>query len=308
MGAGVTPFMDDSILDTVGSPLVEIESPEGTTVAAKMESFNPSGSVKVRPALEMVRGAERDGLIEPGDTLVEATSGNTGIGLALVAAAKDYDLTVVMPESVSEERRRLIGAYGATLELVEEGMAAANERAATLADRADAYQISQFDNPDNPSAHWKTTGREITAQLEGRDLDAFVAAVGTGGTISGTARRLLETYPDLTIVGVEPASSPWLSTGEPGEHDFQGMGPDFVPATLDRDLIDEVESVSIDEAAAECRRLASESGVLVGQSSGAASVAARRVAERLVGAATDPLVVTLFPDTGERYLSIGLFD
>ena len=300
--------MDDAILDALGSPLVRIPSPDGTTIAAKVESFNPGGSTKVRPALEMVLGAERRGEVEPGDTLVEATSGNTGIGLALVAAARGYDLTIVMPSSVSSERRRLIRAYGASLVLVEEGMSAANARAETLAAGEGTFQVSQFDNPDNPAAHERTTAPEIIEQVGDRTVDAFVATVGTGGTISGTARRLRETYPDLSVVGVEPATSPWLSTGEYGEHDFQGMGPDFVPETLDRTQIDEVESVSIEKAAAECRRLASESGMLVGQSSGAAAIASSRVAHRLAGEYERPLVVTIFPDSGERYLSTGLFD
>ncbi len=306
--------MHDSIVETVGSPLVRLGGPPGTTVAAKVESHNPSGSVKVRPALEMVEAAERAGDIQPGDRLVEATSGNTGIGLALVAAAKGYGLTIVMPDSVSTERRQLLRAYGATLELVEEGMSVANERAETIAADDGAFQISQFDNPANPAAHEKTTAPEIIEQVGDRTVDVFVAAVGTGGTISGTARRLLEAFPEMTVVGIEPAGNPFLSTGQPAEHDFQGMGPDFIPDTLDRSVIDEVVSVDIDTAENECRRLAREEGILVGQSSGAAAVAAKQVAERYGGGeeADDPeddlLVVTLFPDSGERYLSTGLFD
>lgn len=333
--------MDGSILDTIGSPLVRLDAPAGATIAAKVESANPGGSVKVRPALEMVEAAEREGHIQPGDTLVEATSGNTGIGLALVAAVKDYDLTVLMPGSVSEERRQLVRAYEATVELVEEGMEAANELAATMAAEADTHQISQFDNPANPRAHERTTAPEIIDAVGDRTVDVFVAAVGTGGTISGTARRLLEEYPDMTVVGVEPVDNPFLSTGTTGEHDFQGMGPDFIPDTLDRDVIDEVESVAVERAEAECRRLAEAAGILAGQSSGAAAVVARRVAERHVpasdaggfapgggdeqdtgvsgsgggsasGSSSDDgesefLVVTLLPDTGERYLSTGLF-
>lgn len=315
--------MHDSILETVGSPLVRLSSPPGATIAAKIESQNPGGSVKVRPAREMVEVAEREGEIEPGDTLVEATSGNTGIGLALVAAAKGYDLTIVMPESVSLERRRVLRAYGATLELVEEGMEQANELAATLAAETGSYQISQFDNPANPAAHERTTAEEILEQVGDREIDVFVATVGTGGTISGTARRLLTQHPDMMVVGVEPGSSPFLSLGQPGEHDFQGMGPDFIPDTLDRDIIDAVQSVELDAAEAECRRLAREEGILVGQSSGAASIAARRIAERQVDAIQDAageagrdderidddvLVVTVLPDSGERYLSTGMFD
>lgn len=306
--------MHDSILETVGSPLVRLSSPPGSTVAAKVESFNPGGAVKVRPAQEMIAAAERDGAIEPGDQLVEATSGNTGIGLALVAAAKGYDLTIVMPDTVTPERRSLIAGYGATVELFDGGMERATERAATIAAEEGAYQISQFDNPANPLAHERTTAPEIIDQIDGRTIDAFVATVGTGGTISGTARGLLEAFPDMLVVGVEPATSPWLSTGTPGEHEFQGMGPDFVPDTLDRELIDAVESVALSPAEDECRRLAAEEGILAGQSSGAASIAARRVAERHADpSATEPdsegefLVVTLLPDTGERYLSTGLY-
>ena len=319
--------MHDSILETVGSPLVRLSSPPGTTVAAKVESFNPSGSVKVRPAREMIAAAERAGDIESGDTLVEATSGNTGIGLALAAAAKGYDLEIVMPDSVSTERRALIRAYGATVELVEDGMEAANARAREIADSAGAYLISQFENPANPAAHERTTAPEIREQIGDREIDAFVATVGTGGTISGTARGLLDTYPDMTVVGVEPAANPFLSTGQFAEHDYQGMGPDFLPETLDRSVIDVVESVALEDAEAACRRLAAEEGILAGQSSGAAVIAARRIAERYASSETAPdeaegpasdetappgddseyVVVTLLPDTGERYLSTGLF-
>lgn len=319
--------MHGSILDTIGSPLVRLAAPDGATVAAKVEAANPGGSVKVRPALEMVAAAEREGHIEPGDSLVEATSGNTGIGLALVAAAKGYDLTIVMPESVSTERRQLIRAYGGEIELVEGEMAIANERAEELAASRDAYQIAQFENPANPTAHERTTAPEILDQVGDRRIDVFVAAVGTGGTISGTARGLLGAFPDLTVVGVEPADNPFLSTGRPAPHDFQGMGPDFIPETLDRERIDLVESVELSAAEAECQRLASEEGILVGQSSGAAALAARRVAERhaapggvepadesekdrdnRTSADDELLVVTILPDSGERYLSTGLFE
>ncbi|MGM0399205.1 MAG: PLP-dependent cysteine synthase family protein, partial [Halobacteriota archaeon] len=243
--------------------------------------------------------------------LVEATSGNTGIGLALVAAARGYDLTIVMPASMSPERRRLMRAYGATVELVEGDVGEANRRAEAIAGDEGAFHISQFTNPNNPEAHYRTTGPEIADQVDGRNVDAFVAAVGTGGTISGTARYLREEYPDLTVVGVEPAANPFVSTGEPAPDDFQGMGPSFVPETLDVDQIDAVESVALEDAERECRRLASTEGILVGQSSGAASVAARRVAERLAAdpdGPGEPLIVTIFPDSGERYLSTGLFD
>jgi len=330
--------MNATVLDTIGSPLVQVESPAGATIAAKIESKNPGGSAKDRPALAMVEAAERDGEIEPGDDLVEPTSGNTGIGLAVVAAAKGYDLTVVMPESQSPERRDLMAAYGADIELVAGDISDAKDRADEIEREAGAIQLRQFENPENPRAHYLTTGPEILEQIGDRTVDALVAGVGTGGTITGIGRRLREAFPEMEIVAVEPADSPVLSGGDPGPHDFQGMGPGFVSPNLDTDLLDDVETVAIDEAEAECRRLAREEGILVGQSSGASNLAARRVAERLadpdavaddseadgyvlpeeaggaVGrdpepAADDPpLVITVYWDSGERYMSTGLFD
>jgi cysteine synthase A len=302
--------MDDSILDTIGSPLVRLPAPEGVTLAAKQEQFNPGGSAKDRPAKYMVEAAEEAGELEPGGEVVEATSGNTGIGLALVCAAKGYELTVVMPASKSVERRRIMRAYGADIELVEGDMSAANERADDLAAGSGGYRVSQFENPANPRAHYETTGAEIVEQIGEREIDAFVAAVGTGGTITGAGERLREAFPDVEIVAVEPAENAVLSTGEPGEDAFQGMGPGFVSDILNTDLIDSVETVDLERAEAECRRLASEEGILVGQSSGAVSLAATRVAKRYAdpGAEHEPLVVTLFWDSGERYLSAGTFD
>ncbi len=326
--------MNGSILDTIGSPLVEVDSPEGATVAAKIESFNPGGSAKDRPALAMVRAAERDGTLEPGDRIVEPTSGNTGIGLALVAAARDYDLTIVMPASKSAERQQIMRAYGADLELVDGEMDAARGRADEL-EAEGAVQLGQFDNPANPEAHYLTTGEEIVDQVDERTIDAFVAGVGTGGTLSGIGRRLREEFPDVEIVAVEPERNPVLSTGEAGPDEFQGMGPGFVSENLETDLIDRVETVALEDAEAECRRLASEEGILVGQSSGASSLVARETATAIAepelrcpelpdafegglasapktdgGEPTDdcPLVVTVFWDSGERYLSTGLFD
>jgi cysteine synthase A len=299
--------MDRSILDTVGSPLVEVSSPEGTTVAAKIESKNPGGSAKDRPALAMVEAAEEAGEIEPGDALVEPTSGNTGIGLAVVSAAKGYDLTVVMPSSKSPERRGIMRAYGATIELVDGDISAAKDRADELEDEG-MHQLRQFENPANPEAHYRTTGPEILDQIGDREIDALVAGVGTGGTITGTGRRLREAFPSLEIVAVEPADNAVLSGGEPGVDDFQGMGPGFVSPNLDVDLLDDVETVTIDEAEAECRRLAREEGIFVGQSSGASNLAAKRVAERLLERVDDPLVITVFWDSGERYMSTGMFD
>ncbi|MFB6128895.1 MAG: PLP-dependent cysteine synthase family protein [Halorhabdus sp.] len=302
--------MDDSILDTIGSPLVEIDSPPGATVAAKVESFNPGGSAKDRPALGMIEAAERDGTLAPGDRIVEPTSGNTGIGISLVAAAKGYDVTIVMPGDMSVERRRLMEAYGADLELIDGDMTDARDRADELEAEAGMVQLRQFENPANPQAHYETTGPEILEQVGDREIDAFVAGVGTGGTISGTARRLREAFPDVDVIAVEPADNAVLSTGESGSDGFQGMGPGFVSENLDRDVIDEVRTIELADAEAECRRLAREEGLLVGQSSGAMGVIARDVAAELADpdAEEPPLVVTVFWDSGERYLSTGLFD
>jgi cysteine synthase A len=301
--------MDDDILDTIGSPLVALDSPQGTTVAAKIESKNPGGSAKDRPALRMVESAEEAGEIEPGDALVEPTSGNTGIGLAVVAAAKGYDLTVVMPSSKSEERRAIMRAYGAEIELVDGDISAAKERADELERERGMYQLRQFENPANPEAHYETTGPEILDQVGDREVDALAAGVGTGGTVTGVGRRLREAFPDLEIVAVEPAENAVLSGEEPGLDSFQGMGPGFVSPNLDLDLIDEVETVTVEAAEEECRRLAREEGVFVGQSSGASNLAAKRAAERLRAAGVDdPLVVTVFWDSGERYMSTGMFD
>ena len=328
--------MNGSILDTIGSPLVQVDSPEGATVAAKIESFNPGGSAKDRPALAMVRAAEREGIIEPGDRLVEPTSGNTGIGLALVAAARGYDLTIVMPASKSEERQRIMAAYGADLELIDGDMQDARKRADEL-EAEGAVQLGQFENPANPEAHYRTTGEEIVEQVGDRTVDVFVAGVGTGGTLSGIGRRLREEFPDVEIVAVEPERNAILSTGKPGTDDFKGMGPGFVSDNLDTDLIDRIETVALEDAEDECRRLAREEGILVGQSSGATSLVAQRAANRVAEPSLEcperpdafegmlasssrtrtdggddvddcPLVVTVFWDSGERYLSTGLFD
>ncbi|MFB6095793.1 MAG: PLP-dependent cysteine synthase family protein [Haloferacaceae archaeon] len=300
--------MNANVLETIGSPLVAVDSPEGTTVAAKLETKNPGGSAKDRPAKFMIEAAEEAGEIEPGDRLVEPTSGNTGIGLAVAAAVKGYDLTVVMPGSKSEERQRIMRAYGADLELVDGDISAAKERADEI-EREGAYQLRQFENPANPRAHYETTGAEVLEQVGDRRIDALVAGVGTGGTISGTGNRLREAFPDLEVVAVEPAGNAVLSGEEPGQDNFQGMGPGFVSPNLDVDLIDDVEQVTIEEAEDECRRLAREEGILVGQSSGASNLAAKRVAARLADAGVaDPLVITVFWDSGERYMSTGMFD
>jgi cysteine synthase A len=299
-----------SILETIGSPLVEVDGPAGATVAAKVESFNPGGSAKDRPARWMVEAAERDGALDPGDTIVEPTSGNTGIGLAMVGAAKGYDVRLIMPSSKSPERRQIMKGYGAEIELIDGDISDCRERADELEATGEFVQMRQFENPANPQSHYETTGPEILDQVGDRSVDALVAGIGTGGTITGIGRRLRETFPGMEIIGVEPATNAVLSTGEAGEDDFQGMGPGFVSENLDQSLLDDVLTVELDEAEEECRRLAREEGIFVGQSSGASNLAAKRVAERLAedDAVEDPLVVTVYWDSGERYVSTGMFD
>ncbi|ERH11435.1 MAG: cysteine synthase [halophilic archaeon J07HB67] len=321
--------MDDSVLDTIGSPFVRVSSPSGTTVAAKLEGRNPGGSAKDRPARAMVRAAEAAGELEPGDTIVEPTSGNTGVGIAVAGAAKGYDVRIVMPASKSEERRRLIRAYGAEIDLVDGDITAARERADELESRG-MTQLSQFDNPANPGAHYETTGAEILDQLDGRTPDALVCGVGTGGTITGVGRRLREAFPQVDVVAVEPAANAVLSGDEPSGDEFQGMGPGFVSPNLDTELLDGVLQVTLADAEAECRRLAHEEGILAGQSSGASNLAARRVAAEMADGDDpgyrpvvvdgweprsdagdtdgDPVVVTVYWDSGERYMSTGLFE
>ena len=301
--------MDDSIVDTIGSPLVAVDAPDGATVAAKVESQNPGGSAKDRAALWMIEAAERDGELTDGDTIVEPTSGNTGIGIAMVGAAKGYDVQIVMPASKSPERRSIMKAYGAELELVEGDISDAKDRADELEAEQGYVQLRQFDNRANPNSHYESTGPEILDQITDRTVDALVAGVGTGGTITGVGRRLCEEFPEMEIIAVEPEDSAVLSGEDPTGDSFQGMGPGFVSPNLDTDLLDSIEVVSADAAEAECRRLVSEEGIFVGQSSGASNLAAKRVAERLVADGhDDPLVITVFWDSGERYVSTGMFD
>ncbi len=301
--------MDDSILDTIGSPLVSVDAPAGATIAAKLESRNPGGSAKDRAALWMIAAAERDGELREGDTIVEPTSGNTGIGIAMVGAAKGYDVQIVMPASKSPERRQIMRAYGAELELVEGDISTAKDRADELETECGFVQLRQFENRANPQAHYETTAPEILEQIGDRTVDALVAGVGTGGTITGIGRRLREEFPAMEIVAVEPDDSAVLSGEEPTGDSFQGMGPGFISPNLDTDLLDSIEVVSAEAAEKECRRLVSKEGIFVGQSSGASNLAARRVAERLVTEGVDdPLVITVFWDSGERYLSTGMFD
>jgi cysteine synthase A len=269
-------------------------------VWGKAEFKNPGGSVKDRPALYMVEAAEREGKLQPGSALVEATSGNTGISLAMIAALRGYRCILVMPEDMSLERRYLLKAYGAEIELTpaEAGMAGAVARARELLETVrGAFMPSQFDNPANPLSHELGTGPEILEQVPG-PLRAFVAGVGTGGTITGVARVLRKAVPDIHIVAVEPAGSPVLSGGEPALHGIQGLGAGFVPKILERDLVDEIITVTDLTAQRMTQRLAREEGLLVGPSSGANVAAAFEVASRY----PDGSVVTILCDTGERYL------
>lgn len=302
--------ISNSILDLIGmTPMVKLNrlSPEnGATIAAKVESFNPGGSVKDRIALNMIKDAEDRGILKPGSTVIEPTSGNTGIGLAMVCAVKGYKLILVMPESMSIERRRLLKAYGAEFVLTSagEGMKGAVKKAEELAKTHGYFMPLQFDNPANPAVHEITTAQEILNQTNGK-LDAFVATVGTGGTLTGVAKVLKSKLPDVKIFAVEPASSPVLSGGSPAPHKIQGIGAGFIPKVLDTDLIDDIITVSNEDAFDFARQLATKEGILAGISSGAAAHAAQKVAKDL---GQGKLVVTVLPDTGERYLSVeGLF-
>ena len=298
----------ETVLDLVGdTPLVRLNKviPEGAAeVLGKLESLNPAGSVKDRIALSMIEAAEAQGLLKSGDTIVEPTSGNTGIGLAMVAAVKGYRLILTMPEHMSVERRKLLSRYGAELVLTPaaEGMNGAVLAARELVEKHGYFMPQQFDNPANPEVHRRTTAREILKATGGR-LDAFVAGVGTGGTITGVGEVLKELLPDLQVVVVEPAGSPLLSGGRPGPHGIQGIGANFVPAVLNRDIYDEVIAVSDEDASAMTGRLTREEGLLVGISAGANVFASVQVARRL---GPGKRVVTILPDTGERYLSINL--
>ena len=274
---------------------------------AKLESFNPAGSVKDRVAKAMLDDAEAKGLIGPGGTIIEPTSGNTGIGLASVAVPRGYRVVIIMPETMSVERRQLMAAYGAELVLTEgaKGMAGAIERAEALArETPGSFLAGQFVNPANPAAHYRTTGPEIWADTDGT-VDVFVAGVGTGGTISGVGRYLKEKNPAIRVVAVEPAGSPVLSGGQAGPHGLQGIGAGFVPEALDTSVYDEVVTVTDQEAMAAGRALARAEGFLAGISSGAALHAAAQVARRREN--RGKTIVVLLPDTGDRYLSTDLF-
>jgi len=303
-----------SQLELVGhTPLVEVQRVAArrslhARLLVKLESYNPAGSVKDRTALAMIEAAERDGILRPGSTIVEATSGNTGVGLAFAAAVKGYAVVIVMPETMSVERRRLVAAYGARLELTPgaEGMKGALARAETLRASIDgAVTLGQFVNPANPAVHAATTGEEVWNDTEG-GVDVFVAGVGTGGTVSGVGKALKAHRPEVEIVAVEPDASPVLSGGTAAPHKIQGIGAGFVPETYDGSVVDRILRVTNEEAIAATRELAAVEGMLCGISSGAAFSAALRLAadEAYAG----KTIVALLPDTGERYLSTGVFD
>ncbi|MDT0654253.1 cysteine synthase A [Staphylococcus chromogenes] len=301
----------ENITEIIGqTPVVKLRHQAGEDAAdiyVKLEYQNPGGSVKDRIALAMIEQAEKDGKIKPGDTIVEPTSGNTGIGLAFVCAAKGYKAVFTMPETMSQERRNLLKAYGAELVLTPgaDAMKGAIKKAKELKEEHGYFEPQQFENPANPKIHELTTGPELVEQFEGRTIDAFLAGVGTGGTLSGAGKVLKEKYPDIQLVAIEPEASPVLSGGEPGPHKLQGLGAGFVPDTLDTEIYDEVITVGNETAMETSRRVAKEEGILGGISSGAAIYAAIQKAKELGKGKT---VVTVLPSNGERYLSTPLYN
>ena len=292
-----------------GTPLLRLGKMEkkfGTVgeLVAKVEFFNPAGSIKDRVGYNMVIEAEKDGRLKPGGTIIEPTSGNTGVGIAMTAAARGYKAIMVMPESMSMERRMLLAAYGAELVLTdkEKGMQGSVEKAQQLAEEIPGSIIAgQFENPANPQAHYETTGPEIWADTDGQ-VDILVATLGTGGTVSGVGKYLKEKNPDIKVVAIEPAASPLITAGKAGPHKIQGIGANFIPEVLDRSVIDEVMTVTDDDALDTMKALAVSEGLLVGVSSGAAVYGASQVAARPEN--EGKRIVVILPDTGERYLSI----
>ena len=289
-----------------GTPLVRLDrycNGAGADVLAKLERFNPAGSVKDRAALYMIEDAEKSRRLKAGDTIIEPTSGNTGIGLALVGTLRGYKVVLTMPETMSVERRSLLAAYGAEIVLTDgkKGMRGAIERANALAAERDGVILGQFDNQANPKAHYETTGRELIADTDGK-IDIFVAGVGTGGTVTGVGKRLKEELPSVKVFAVEPSGSPVLSEGRAGAHKIQGIGAGFVPNVLDRTVIDGIITVADTDAIEAAKDLAKKEGMLVGISSGAAAFAARSLA--LLPENKGKTIVALLPDTGERYLSV----
>ena len=300
-----------SLIDLVGNtPIIELRriGPEHTRILLKLESFNPGGSVKDRIAKNMIEEAEARGILKPGATIIEPTSGNTGVGLAFIGAVKGYEVILTMPETMSLERRRLLKAYGAQVVLTPgaAGMKGAIDKVEELKkDYPNHFIPGQFENPDNPEAHIKTTAVEIYEQV-GAQLDIFVAGVGTGGTITGVAKGLKSKLPNLKVVAVEPSGSPVLSGGKPGPHKLQGIGAGFIPKVVETSLIDEIVQVENEVAFDMMRRLAREEGLLVGISSAAAVVAAVEEAQKEMN--HGKTVLAVLPDTGERYLSMDIFD
>jgi cysteine synthase A len=304
------PVSSDILQQIGNTPLIRLgrfETAHSAAIYAKLETVNPGGSIKDRICMGMIRRAEAEGLLKPGGTVIEPTSGNTGIGLSLVCAVMGYRLVLTMPDSMSVERRRLLAAYGAELVLTpgSQGMRGAVQRAEELAAANDYYLPNQFENSANPEAHRISTGPEIIEGMGGKSVDAFVCGVGTGGTLTGVGEALRARNPGVRLVAVEPASSAVLSGGQPGSHKIQGIGAGFVPPVLQMDMVDEVVAVTDEEAAHTTRRLAQVAGFLLGISSGANVRAAQQVAENL---GPDKNVVTVLCDTGERYLSTGMFD
>ena len=298
-----------SLTDLIGrTPLMRLSNfAPDYQILAKLEYFNPGGSAKDRVAAMMIEDAEQAGILQPGATIIEPTSGNTGIGLAWVGTAKGYKVILTMPDSMSAERQSLVKAYGAQIVLTEgkKGMTGSIEKAKELqASIPGAVILGQFENPSNPKAHYLSTGPEIWADTDGK-VDLFVATVGTGGTLSGTGRYLKEQNPDIRIVAVEPAASPLLSGGQAAPHKIQGIGANFIPDTLDREIYDEVFPVTDEDAMETANRLSKTEGLLVGISSGAAAFAAAELAKRPEN--KGKIIVTLLPDTGERYLSTGIY-
>ncbi len=301
-----------SVLDLIGNTpmlkLAKLPSDGHAEVWVKLEGFNPGGSVKDRPALAMIEDAEKKGKLKKGMKIVEPTSGNTGIGLAMVAAVKGYPIVLTMPESMTIERRRLLEAYGAELVLTpaDKGMRGAIAKADEIvASSKEFFKPDQFGNPANPAVHRRTTAKEIIQFMGAGKIDAFVAGIGTGGTMTGVGEVLRKKYKNIKIFAVEPAASPILSGGKPGPHTIQGIGAGFVPPILNTKVYDEIIPVTNDQAADTAVRLAREEGMLVGISSGAACWASLQVAARL---GKGKRVVTVFPDVGERYLTTGVFD
>ena len=307
------PKIAQSLTDLIGhTPLLQINKLSAKAgakarILAKLEYFNPAGSIKDRAAYRMIIEAEKAGTLKPGATIIEPTSGNTGVGLAMVAAVRGYKLILTMPETMSLERRRLLQARGAELVLTpgSTGMAGAVAKAEELRDQIPGSVIlQQFDNPDNPLAHEKTTALEILEDTDNQ-VDFLVAGVGTGGTISGTAKALKAKLPHLKAIAVEPASSPLLSGGQAGPHKIQGIGANFIPGNFNKEVVDEIITITNDDAMETARALSAQEGLLVGISSGAAMAAALQVAHRPENA--DKTIVVILPDTGERYLSTELF-